>query len=148
LFQFRNLAILIALAFIPAAWGQQLPPVYFNHASLTLDKATLDDLAASPFLRDEFKLLEQTTQRDGGKWSYTGMYVLGRGTYLEFLPAAVEGQPPVQGTDPLGSVGFGMWIDDRSQLPLIRDRIAGRTHLKSEIQTTPYARRLLGVGCL
>jgi hypothetical protein len=33
----------------------------------------------------------------------------------------------------LGDLGFGMWIDDRSQLPLIRDRLAERMHRKSEI---------------
>jgi Family of unknown function (DUF5829) len=45
----------------------------------------------------------------------------------------VEGQPAAPGTDPLGDLGFGMWIDDRSQLPLIRDRLAERMHRKSEI---------------
>jgi hypothetical protein len=75
----RSLAILIALPLMPAS-GQQLPPVYLNHVAISLDKATLDDLAASAFLKDEFKLRQQTTQVDGGTRSNTALYVSGRQT--------------------------------------------------------------------
>jgi hypothetical protein len=45
----RTLAILMALPLIPTAWSQQLPLVYFNHATIYLDKAIVEDLAASLF---------------------------------------------------------------------------------------------------
>jgi hypothetical protein len=96
--------------------GQQFPPVYLNHVAVSLDKATLDDLAASPFLKDELMLRQQTTQVDGGTRSNTALYVSGRQTYVE-IGLGVVGQPPAPGTDPLGDLGFGMWIDDRAQLP-------------------------------
>jgi hypothetical protein len=131
----RSLALLIVLPFIPVAWGQQLPPVYFNHVPIFVDQTTLNDLMASSFLLEEFSAFQKkTTQRDGGKWSYTGVYVFGQGTYLEFLPAAAEGEARKQGTAPLGTVAFGMWIDERNQLSLIRDSLAKRTPGKPEIQ--------------
>jgi len=94
-----------------------------------MDQATLDDLMASPFLKTDFSAFSKITQqRDGGKWSYTGIYLTGRATYLEFLPGTPKGAPPTKEMSPLGTVGFGMWIDQRSQLPMIRDKLLQKTY--------------------
>jgi hypothetical protein len=83
----RRYCLLFAAALIPAAFSQQLPPVYFNHFFMFMDPDTLNDLMASPFLNKEFSAFDKTTMhQDGGKLSYTGIYLDGRATYLEFLP--------------------------------------------------------------
>jgi hypothetical protein len=122
------------LTFTLFGWTQQLPPIYFNHVYLYMDKPTLDDLIASSFLEKEFSAFQkQTTQRDGGAWSYTGVYCLGQGTYLEFMPGASKDEPPKKGVETLGSVGIGMWIDHLDQLALVRDNAAKHVSGKSEI---------------
>jgi Family of unknown function (DUF5829) len=124
----RRQYVPFVLALIPVAYGQSLPPVYFNHAAMFMDKATIDDLTASPFLKEEFSGFEnQTVQRDGGTWSYTGVYISGSGTYLEFIPGTTKGETPRRGLAPVGTIGFGMWIDQRERLPLIRDQLATHT---------------------
>jgi hypothetical protein len=132
----RRYCLLFAAALIPAAFSQQLPPVYFNHFFMFMDPDTLNDLMASPFLNKEFSAFDKTTMhQDGGKLSYTGIYLDGRATYLEFLPAAKS--PPYSyttGQKPLGTVGFGMWINERSQLPLIRVSLVKQSLCTPEIQ--------------
>jgi hypothetical protein len=105
-----------------ATSAQQLPPVFLNHVPMFFDQATLDDLANSAFLRDFSAFGKATTQRDGGKWSYTGAYVLGKETYVEFLPVGTVVAPGEEGMLP-GTVAFGMWIDNREQLPLVCDSL-------------------------
>jgi hypothetical protein len=62
-------ALLLLLGFQPP-----LPPVYFNHATLFVSPVTYAALSQSTFLQNEFSSFsEQTTQREGGKSSYTGI---------------------------------------------------------------------------
>jgi hypothetical protein len=132
---FRRYWVLWIVPLLPAASGQQLPPVYFNHMSMFMDQATLDNLMASPFLNTDFSAFDKITmQRDGGKWSYTGIYLTGRATYLEFLPGTPKGEPPKNEMSPLGTVALGMWIDQRSQLPRLRDKLAEKSHSHPDIK--------------
>jgi hypothetical protein len=75
---------------------------------------------------------ESTTQRDGGTGSYTGLYIRGQHTYLEFMKASND---PIRsiGRAPAGDLSFCMWVDDRLKLPLVRDRLAARTHTDPKI---------------
>jgi hypothetical protein len=64
------------------------PPVYFNHITIFLSPQTYAAILQSPFLRDEFSAFqERTVQRDGGAWSYTGIFISGQHTYLELFKA-------------------------------------------------------------
>jgi hypothetical protein len=133
-------ALISALCFQAVAVAQQLPPVYFNHLPLFVSQATIDDLESSSFLNTELCYFrKQTTQRDGGKWSYTGIYLFGRGTYLEFVPGSDH---PGPGAAPAGSVGIGMWIDDRPRLSQIRDSLARFTPGTPGIHVQKDARNL------
>jgi hypothetical protein len=124
-------AFLLLLGFQPP-----LPPVYFNHATLFVSPATYAALSQSTFLQNEFSgFNEHTTQRDGGKWSYTGIYLYGQHTYLEFMKAGPTLGPGGPRDVPAGVASFGMWIDDRNQLPVIRDRLAAQTHAAAAIDT-------------
>jgi Family of unknown function (DUF5829) len=105
--------------------AQTLPPVYFNHITIFLSPETYAAVLQCPFLRDGFSAFrEHTVQRDGGAWSYTGIFISGQHTYLELFKA---GQFPNLGTTIRGQIVFNMWIDDRTLLPLFRDRLAAES---------------------
>jgi len=109
------------------------PPVYFNHITIFLSPETYAAILQSPFLRDEFSAFqEKTVQRDGGAWSYTGIFLSGQHTYLELFKA---GPFPHLGTTIPGQVVFNMWIDDRTLLPVFRDRLAAETGATLHIDT-------------
>jgi Family of unknown function (DUF5829) len=117
-----------------SASAQQLPPVYLNHLPMYFDQATLDDLTDSAFLKDEFSAFAKaTTQANGGKWTYTGVYAIGSATYFEFFPGGVMGLPG-EPLFPTGHVTFGLWIDNREQLPLICDSLNKNTKGVCEIE--------------
>ncbi len=126
----------LALGALPAtSFAEGLPPVYFNHVTIFIPAAAYDALRQSSFLRNEFsEFQEHTVQRDGGKWSYTGIYIFGQHTYFEFFKAG-EDQPHF-GTTIAGQVVFNMWIDDRAQLPRFKDRLAAEQRATLLIDTT------------
>ncbi len=74
---------LIALLFSVSASAapppaDPLPPVYFNHVTIFIPPAAYAALRQSAFLRNELSSFEETTvKRDGGSWSYTGIFILG-----------------------------------------------------------------------
>jgi Family of unknown function (DUF5829) len=121
--------LVLTLTAAAAAWaGEPLPPVYFNHVTIFLDPAAYKAIATAPILTELAGFSESTAQRDGGTWGYTGLYVRGQRTYLEFMQAG-EGR----GAGPAGSLSFGMWVDDRSKLPLVRDSLAKQMHSQPQI---------------
>ena len=116
---------------------EPLPPVYFNHITIFLSPAAYAAIRESPFLQNEFSAFhERTVQRDGGKWSYTGIFITGQHTYLEFFQA---GQGAPFGTTIAGQIVFNMWIDDRTQLPRFRDRLAAESSATLLIDTARNA---------
>jgi Family of unknown function (DUF5829) len=130
----------LALGAFPAAsFAEALPPVYFNHVTIFIPAAAYDALRQSSFLRNEFsEFQERTVQRDGGKWSYTGIYIFGQHTYLEFFKAGPD--QPHFGTTIAGEVVFNMWIDDRAQLPRFKERLSAEQNATLLIDTTRDAR--------
>lgn len=79
------------LAALAERWRVQRPaPVLLNHVFFVVERETYDALAHSPFLREEFAVGEEreTVRKDT---SYTGLYLYGQHTYVEFLPAGAAG---------------------------------------------------------
>lgn len=67
-------------------WQRARPmPLFLNHLYWVVDRATYDALKAEPFLRELAVVEERTTKRNDT--SYTGLYLYGKRTYLEFLAA-------------------------------------------------------------
>jgi hypothetical protein len=127
-----ELALCVGAVFT-ALVAQALPPVYFNHITLFLSSESYTSILQSKFLQDEFSAFhEKTVQRDGGAWSYTGIYINGQHTYLELFKA---GPFPHVGTTVPGEIVFNMWIDDRTLLPLFRDRLAAETTATLHLDT-------------
>lgn len=66
------------------AWMLARPaPLFLNHVYWVVDRATYEALKAEPFLRELAVVEERTTVRADA--SYTGLYLYGKRTYLEFL---------------------------------------------------------------
>ena len=132
----KSLVLILGLGVAAVAatlLAQTLPPVYFNHATIFIPPAAYDALRQSAFLRDQFSAFqERTVQRDGGTWSYTGIFISGQHTYLEFFKA---GQNSHFGDTIAGQIVFNMWVDDRKQLPLFKDRLAAETGANLLIET-------------
>jgi Family of unknown function (DUF5829) len=132
----RALVLTLALSVCTLATnpGQTLPPVYFSHATIFLSKAAYAALLHSSFLQNEFSSFEErTVQREGGTWGYTGIYLVGQHTYLEFFQAGAD---PHFGPTVPEQIAFNMWIDNRRQLPIFRDRLATENGPSLRIDTT------------
>jgi hypothetical protein len=100
----RLLSLTVALLGAVAALGAQsaaIPPLPLNHLYFVLDSATYHDIGASPFLVSQFAGREiRTTESGGIRW--TGTYLYGRHTYLEFFgPAGLPGSR-------VGDAGIGL----------------------------------------
>jgi hypothetical protein len=118
--------------------GQEpTPPVYFNHTTIYLSPETYEAIRQSAFLRDELSYFpERTVQRDGGEWSYTGLYANAFHTYLEFFKSGPGGRRGL--VTPAGKVSLGMWIDNRLNLPTMRERLgAPRVIIARDGQNNP-----------
>jgi Family of unknown function (DUF5829) len=55
-------AMVVTAMFSSAASAQQQVPVVLNHLTLSVDSATYHDIAASPFLRNQFAFEDSTTK--------------------------------------------------------------------------------------
>ncbi len=85
-------------------WREDRPvPVLLNHVYVVPDRETYDALERSEFLRQSFAVFEQreTVRADA---SYSGLYLYGWRTYLEFLPPGAAGLA-------VGSSGLALGIE-------------------------------------
>jgi Family of unknown function (DUF5829) len=100
----RLLAAPLLLLFSSSAYSAgSLPSVYLSHFSVVLDKATYTALRASPQVESLADCELVHTQEGSG--DYTGFYVRGRQTYMEFF-----GDPIPEG-EHLGHVGLGLTVE-------------------------------------
>ncbi len=107
-----------------------LPPIYFSHVTLWVDPETYQAARESDFLKSQFSAFEtRTTQAEHGIVpTYTGTYLYGKRTYLEFI---VAGSVPSQPTR-VGELDVAMWVDDFQCLPAITASLVARTHASAE----------------
>ena len=93
----------IALVFGVASIAQTpaQPLVELNHVYVTLQKDTIDSIAKSAFISEQFSMFEQKTTKTVSE-SWTGTYLMGWRGYLElFAPGGSEGL-----TDGSSGIGF------------------------------------------
>jgi hypothetical protein len=130
--------IFLALILTPLAGtldGQQgPPPVFLNHLTIVLPSTAYAEIGQSLFLKNELSAFAErtnTAESDAaGRYTYTGIYLRGRHTYLECFEAGT-----VRYSKP-GVIGFNLSIDDRRQLPVIRDRFAAEAGEPVQIGVT------------
>ncbi|MGA2361062.1 MAG: DUF5829 family protein [Candidatus Aminicenantales bacterium] len=92
-----------ALVFAVSLWAQTpgQPSVELNHVYVTLQKGTIDSIAKSAFISEQFSMFEQETIKTVTE-SWTGTYLMGWRAYLElFAPGGSEGL-----TDGSSGIGF------------------------------------------
>lgn len=120
----NSMLALISLAVVPGA--AQAEDVLFNHGFVNVAPATFEAIKASSFVTDELGSTEsRTVVAGGGKTGWSGFYLYGERTYLEFFPAGSG--------DPLGKIGIGLSIDDRQRLPRLAKRLAASTGVPAPV---------------
>lgn len=109
--------------------ASELPTVYLSHVFIVLDKTTYDALNASPDIASFAAVQEKHTETSSGKW--TGFYITGRQTYLEFFDAssAPEGMH-------LGDVGLALTVEKAGGVKVIAERWRTKFGDKVELDTT------------
>jgi hypothetical protein len=120
-------ALVLAIGVAPPAAAAG--PVLFNHVEIHVSPQTYKAIAASPLVsRDLGRFEERSTVRDGGKTRYSGAYLYGARTYLEFTDEATEAGPR--------HLAFGMWLDRQADLPPLLSRLAAVPGAKPELAST------------
>jgi hypothetical protein len=122
---FSNAVRLLAVAGIVgicAAAPGPVPPVYLNHVTIYVSTKTYDALKTSSLIRDQLsESVEATIHSKGGSINYTGLYLGGMHTYVEIFATGLS--EISHKVEPPGRVFFAMWIDHRTQLPAIHERL-------------------------
>jgi Family of unknown function (DUF5829) len=121
-----GLLLILILSSHLLAGQAALPPVYFSHVTVWVDPATYQAVRESDFLRNHFSAFEtRTTETEHNIVpAYTGTYLYGKRTYIEFI---VAGSVPSQPTR-VGELSLAMWVDDIQQLPAITASLVAHTH--------------------
>lgn len=123
----------ILLSLLPVSTilaADTLPPVYLNHFFVALDQASFDALRKSPQVDALAHVVERHTI--AGKDEWTGFYVQGRQTYMEFFGAL---NLP-EGTR-LGDTGLGLSVERAGGVSAIAARLRTVFGKRIEITTTP-----------
>jgi hypothetical protein len=115
----------LLLACFPAMSAGQAPPVFLSHFYVTLDQATYDALKASPQLRALASIEERRTV--AGKESWSGLYLHGRQTYLEFFGDAALPQDAR-----VGDCGIGLTVEVPGGATAVAEHL--RTKLGDQIE--------------
>ncbi len=132
--QARDAAVWGELRALAKSWRVKRPAqVGLNHVYAVVDRGTYDALVHSSFLRETFAVSEErtTTRADV---SYSGFYLYGRNTYVEFLP---EGAAELA----VDSSGLAFGVDAGGELDAFARRLAEQ---KIATQGGPRTRELEG----
>ncbi len=89
-------------------------PVYFSHFYVVLDKETFHALQDSALIQQLAD--HELATRSNGETQYTGFYIRGRHTYMEFF-----GDPIPEG-DRVGNVGLGFAVENSGEVARIEER--------------------------
>jgi hypothetical protein len=124
-------AVLLSLLLASAVHAADAPPpVFLSHFYVALDQSSFDALRKSPEVRALAHAIERHTV--AGKDEWTGFYVQGRQTYMEFF-----GQPSLPEGMHLGDTGLGLTVEQLGGASALADRLRPVFGKKVEIETTP-----------
>ena len=125
---FAILSLLLPTAKIFAA--DALPPVFMGHFYVALDDASFDALRKSPEVAALAHVVERHTVAGRDEW--TGFYVQGRQTYMEFF--GVQNLP--EGMR-LGDTGLGLTVEQAGGVSAVAARLRTAFGERIEITATP-----------
>jgi hypothetical protein len=128
-------SILLSLVPLASAYsGDRVPTVFLNHFAVVLDQASYDAMRNSSEIAALAKVDE--THVVAGSRNWTGFYITGRQTYMEFFGAAMapEGQR-------LGDSQFNLSVEQSGGVAEIAARLrtvfGKRVDVRSTPRTTP-----------
>lgn len=90
---------------------------YLNHTYTVLERPLADAIAASDYLKRFGVYQERTTSN--GQITYTGLYLLGRETYLEMFAAGALPPPD----DEVGTTGLALSTDRAGDIDVVTERL-------------------------
>ena len=125
---FAILSLLLPTAKIIAA--DALPPVFMGHFYVALDDASFDALRKSPEVAALAHVVERHTVAGRDEW--TGFYVQGRQTYMEFF--GVQNLP--EGMR-LGDTGLGLTVEQAGGVSAVAARLRTAFGERIKITATP-----------
>jgi hypothetical protein len=116
-------ALAVALMAAAAPVAAAGPVASVNHFFAVVDAQTAEAISRSPLLREAANLDIHATSTPGGR-HWTGRYVRGRQTYVEFFgPGDLD-----DGATPIGSIGVGFGGDAQGSVQAIAARLQARGH--------------------
>lgn len=137
----RRVVVLFVLSMMFFSCGEvkesraDAPIVYLNHVYVCLDSTTYASIVESEFLKDRFAYVEtRTTYADNGA-SWTGTYIWGENTYLEFFDIGdVENK---------GWSGIGYCVEMENGIDSLHNRLSdeGVTNLARGLRTRKVEKR-------
>ena len=122
--------VLLPIASIASAHSTHSVPVFLTHFYVALDQPTYDAMLKSP----EIAALAAVEEKHvtAGDESWTGFYVTGRQTYMEFFAAGA-----LQKGMRVGDCGLALTVEESGGVAEIADRLRTRFGDKVEVDTTP-----------
>jgi Family of unknown function (DUF5829) len=127
----RVVSIVLGTLFALAVQADDTPPaVFFSHFYVDLDKDTyhaLQECSRILSLADH-----ELAHKTDGHAEYTGFYLRGRHTYMEFF-----GDPLPEGDRP-GNVGVGLWVEQKGGVQLINERLRKSFGDQAKTASTTY----------
>jgi hypothetical protein len=100
----------------PALSADVTPPVFLSHFNIALDQKTYDALRISPEIAELASVAEKHTTAGDDTW--TGFYIYGRQTYMEFFGA--DNLP--EGTH-LGDCALALTVEEQGGLATVTGRL-------------------------
>ncbi len=97
------------------------PPVYLNHLLIVLDKRSYADVGNSEFLKQKFAGFSQVAVRAEREKTWSGTYLTGQRTYLEFF------EPNAAQRVEEGDYGIGLGIEEAGGLEAISAQLRSKT---------------------
>lgn len=122
LFSHILLFILSASTARAADVDNSLSPVYLNHLYIVVDPETYADIGNSDFLQNEFASFTKRTVNAGGGDSWSGTYLRGERTYLEFFEPSEKKSATNNLTFTLHQSGIAFGPEVEGSIDLIHER--------------------------
>jgi hypothetical protein len=126
------LSLLLFLPFAGAFSAERAPTVFLTHFYVALDQATYNALRNSPNIAALASVEEKHTVAGSRNW--TGFYVTGRQTYMEFFGADAlpEGMRP-------GDCGLALTVEESGGVAAVATRLRTTFGDRVELDSTPSA---------
>ena len=97
--------------------SRQRPRVYLNHAYVCLDSATYHSVMESEWLKKNFAFVETRTTKANSGDSWTGTYIWGKKTYIEFFD--------IGNAENQGWSGIGFGVETPNGIDALHDHLVG-----------------------